>query len=229
MNTDNKQLIPLAIVVAGALVAGAIYFGGSTGGPSNALTGNTNNNTVTGDIAPVTSKDHIIGDPNAKVVIIEYSDTECPFCKIFHNTMLQVMNDYEGKSVAWVYRHFPIAELHAKAGKEAEATECAAELGGNDAFWAYINRLFELTNSNDSLDLAELPRIAASIGLDVGAFNECLSSGKYAEAIKDAVQAAVKAGARGTPYSVIISGKNKVEINGAQPIERVKAAIDSLL
>lgn len=112
------------------------------------------------------SDDHVLGNPNADVLIIEYSDTECPFCKQFHETMHQVMDQYgkDGK-VAWVYRHSPIDQLHPKARKEAEALECANEQGGNDAFWKYADKLFEITPSNNGLDAAQLPVIAAMIGL----------------------------------------------------------------
>jgi len=227
---SNKFLLPLAIVVAGGLVAGAVYFGGDTSGKS--LTTRPDGTVVTTteiDIAPVSDKDHILGSRNAKVVIVEYSDTECPFCKVFHATMKQVLSTY-GTDVAWVYRHFPIAQLHAKATKEAEATECAAELGGNQAFWKYIDQVFELTNSNDSLDAAELPKIAQFIGLDVTAFNSCLSSGRHTAAVSASIEEAVKAGARGTPYSVIIPKRgDKVVVNGAEPFEMVKAKLDLLL
>ncbi len=103
---------------------------------------------------PVTDKDHIAGNAQADIIIVEYSDTECPFCKKFHETMIQVMDEY-GKSgkVAWVYRHFPLDALHKKARKEAEATECAAELGGNDKFWEYLNLMMKITPANDQLDL----------------------------------------------------------------------------
>lgn len=224
-NTQNKYLIPLSIVVAGTFVAGAIYFGGGSGGPIPSPT----NDQVQIDIASVKATDHIVGSRSADLIIVEYSDTECPFCKVFHSTMKGVINTY-GDKVAWVYRHFPIAQLHSKAPKEAEATECANELGGNQAFWKYIDKLFETTNSNDSLDPSELPKIATAIGLDGAAFNTCLSSGKYAEFVTKSVEEAVKAGARGTPYSVIISKDGtKTIINGAEPLETVKSKIDALL
>jgi len=228
-NPINKQLVPLAIVIAGGLIALAIYFGGgSTGAPT---TNNNASNTETDqfEVLPVTSKDHIIGNRNADLVIVEYSDTECPFCKIFHVTMHQIVSDYKGR-VAWVYRHFPIVQLHSKAPKEAEATECANELGGNQVFWNYLDKLFETTNSNDSLNPTELPKIASAVGLDVTAFNTCLSSGKYTEFMTKSVEEAVKAGAQGTPYSVIVPKKGqRVIINGAEPIESVKLKIDALL
>ncbi|MBX4189209.1 DsbA family protein [Candidatus Parcubacteria bacterium] len=229
---QSRQMIPLAIVVAGALIAGAIYFGGKPSS-SASLTQNTKTGQAApvGEVAPVSAKDHVLGNANtAKVVLIEYSDLECPFCKVFHNTIHQLMDTYKNGELAVVFRQFPIAQLHSKAAKEAEASECAAELGGNEGFWKFLDGVFATTNSNNSLDPAELPVIAGDIGLDVTAFNTCLSSGKYAKLIADGVTAAVKAGAQGTPYSVLVtkSGK-KSPVNGAQPFATVKAQIDALL
>ncbi len=227
-NPLNKQMVPLSIVVAGGLIALAIYFGG--GGTGKLPTNDAiNTGTEVVEIAPVTENDHILGSRNAELIIVEYSDTECPFCKVFHETMHQVVTDYNGK-VSWVYRHFPIAQLHSKAANEAEATECATELGGNQIFWRYIDKLFETTNSNDSLDPAQLPKIATAVGLNETAFKNCLSSGKYTEFITKSVEDSIKAGARGTPYSVIIAKNGEqVVINGAEPIASVKAKIDALL
>jgi len=103
------------------------------------------------ELKPVSESDHILGNIAAKIIIVEYSDLECPFCKVFHNTMHQVVKEYAGE-VAWVYRHFPIASLHPKAFHEAEATECAWEQGGNEVFWKYMDKLFEVTPSNNGLE-----------------------------------------------------------------------------
>ncbi len=102
-------------------------------------------------IRPVSESDHILGNIDAKIIIVEYSDLECPFCKVFHSTMHQVVKEYSGE-VAWVYRHFPIVGLHPKAFREAEATECAWEQGGNEVFWKYTDKLFEVTPSNNGLE-----------------------------------------------------------------------------
>lgn len=224
MEQQNKFTLPLAIVVAGALVALAIYFGG------DAAPRPVQEAVDTGaQVSDVTNDDHILGNRNAEIVIVEYSDIECPFCKIFHNTMHQIVREYDGK-VAWVYRHFPIAQLHANAAREAEATECAAELGGNEAFWTYINALFAATNSHDSLDLAQLPIIAGQIGLNQAEFSACLESGRHSETIRESIEEAVQSGARGTPYSVIIpKDGDRIVINGAEPIESVRAKIDAVL
>lgn len=179
-------------------------------------------------IAEVTDADWVKGNRNATVSVIEYSDSECPFCKRVHPTIQQVVDNYDGQ-VNWVYRHFPLSSLHQKAAKEAKAAECAGELGGNDGFWAFIDRLYEITPSNDGLLESQLSDIAKYAGIDVSKFEECLSSGKYTEKIQDAVIAAGAAGGQGTPYNVIVSGDQKIPVSGAQPYEQFTSVIDSLL
>lgn len=222
--------IPVAIVAAGALIAVALYFALGSGGSAPA-----GNGPVVGDaqptipIAGVQADDHIKGNPDAKVVIVEYSDTECPFCKNHHDTMNQLVKEYDPSDVAWVYRHFPLAQLHAKAQREAEATECAAELGGNDGFWAYTDRLFEITPSNDGLEDSQLPEIAAHVGLDVEAFNTCLNSGAMAERVEADLNEVIAAGGRGTPHNIILVGDEQFPLEGGQPLEIMKQIIDQLL
>lgn len=229
MKTD-RFAIPLAIIIAGALVAGALYF-------SNVKSGNLAKNTdqavktTTASMRPVTSDDHILGDPNAQLLIVEYSDTECPYCKMFHTTLHQIVADYgpSGK-VAWVYRHFPIDQLHPKSRKEAEATECANELGGPTKFWEYLNMIYDKTPSNNGLDPAQLPIFAQNIGLDVTAFNTCLNSGKYASKVQADYDDAIASGGRGTPHTIILSKDGtKTPVEGAEPYAQVKTVIDSLL
>jgi len=204
--SKSKLSVPVAIVVAGLLVAGAIFF------TSNASKQAVKNDPATTTapipeitINPITAADHQLGNPEAKLTIVEYSDTECPFCKSYHVTMKHILADY-GKdgSVSWVYRHFPLVELHPKAPKEAEATECVAELGGESQFWKYIDTIFEVTPSNNRLETAELPKIAANLGINTSAFNKCLESGKHADKVQKSYEDAATAGGRGTPYSVII-------------------------
>ena len=92
-------------------------------------------------VRPVTSsRDHIYGNPAAIVSLIEYSEFECPFCKRFHPTPSKVVEKYQGK-VNWVFRHFPLDIHNPAAQKEAEAAECAGELGGDEAFYKYADLL----------------------------------------------------------------------------------------
>lgn len=188
-----------------------------------------------GGVKPVTAEDHILGDPSAPVKVIEFSDFECPFCKGFHGTLKQVMQDYgQAGKVAWVYRHFPLDDLHSKARKEAQAAECANELGGNEAFWAYAETLFEVTPSNDRLDLSQLPEIAEKVGLDRTKFEACLEGdergGKFADHIEENYQDARASGGTGTPYTIIVSAKGETfPLTGAQPYGAIKSIIDLAL
>ena len=239
----NKYMVPLAIVVAGVLIAGAVIYSSGKNSATPTVAGNNVNNAVanqqlpqedTGSldqIATISASDHIRGNPDAPVKIVEYSDTECPFCKRFHDTMKQVMDEY-GKSgkVAWVYRQFPLVQLHPKAPKEAEALECANELGGSDKFWTYTDRLYEVTPSNNGLDPAELPKIAQYVGLNVNKFNTCLNSGKYAQHVEQDTQNANATGGNGTPWSIVVAkNSKKYPLSGAQPYASVKALIEQAL
>ena len=226
---SNKLSLPIAIVVAGVLIAGAILI---TKMPTTVQAPTDQPGTASSDLknlVPISQKDHIFGaGPENKIFIVEFSDTECPFCKRFHPTMKKIVSDYNGQ-VAWVYRHFPLDSIHSRARKEAQATECATELGGNDGFWKYLDRLYEITPSNNQLDPAELYNIAKDTGLDETAFKTCLDSGKYAGLVEAQSKDGISIGVTGTPMSIIIYKDKKVLIEGAEPYEAVKAKIDTLL
>ncbi|MFH1827449.1 MAG: DsbA family protein [bacterium] len=180
-------------------------------------------------IPAVTNKDHIRGDKNAKIVLVEYSDFECPFCKDFHLTMQQLMKDY-GSDIAWVYRHYPLS-FHENAAKEAEASECVAELSGNDSFWKYIDLIFEKTQSNGtSFEVADLKLLAEEVGVNGAKFQECLDSDKFASLVADQMKGGAEAGIQGTPGTVIITKDGKKDlIGGALPVDQAKTQIDALL
>lgn len=176
------------------------------------------------------ANDHLRGDRNARILLIEYSDLECPFCKQFHKTAQQIIDNYKGQ-VAWIYRHFPLDQIHSKADKEAQATECANELLGNDGFWKLTDKIFEVTPSNNGLDLATLPELAAQVGLDKNKFKTCLDSGKMAKKVEEDYQSGIKAGVTGTPANFLLdtkTGKTQL-IPGAVPFDQLKQVIDELL
>ncbi|MSU75741.1 MAG: hypothetical protein EXS55_04490 [Candidatus Magasanikbacteria bacterium] len=183
----------------------------------------------TGPVPPLTKDDHVRGDSNAPLTLIEYSDYECPFCQRFHPTMLKVMEQYKGK-VKWVYRHYPLS-FHQNAQKEAEAAECMAELGGVNGFWKYTDAIFERSQTGGTgFALADLGPLAKELGVNQQKFQTCLDSGKYAGKIKDQTDSGGAAGINGTPGTFIISAKGQATlITGAQPFEQVKAAIDAAL
>ncbi len=236
-NKNNKGSldIPTAIIIAGFMIGVSLIYALGRGSAPTAnpplaqLKDAVLDDQPFKNVKPVTNEDHIFGDPNSPIKIVNFSDTECPFCKRFHATMHEVSKNYDGE-VAWVYRHFPLDSLHTKARKEAVATECAASLGGNVKFWAYLDRLFEVTPSNDGLDLAELPMIAKYVGLDVQQFRTCLDSGKFDAKIEAQYQDGLASGAAGTPYSVIINAQGPHStIEGAYPYSSVKQGVDKAL
>lgn len=106
----------------------------------NALAGKASSDAQV-TLAPIGAQDHVLGDINAPITIIEYSDLECPFCIRFHDTQTTIMKEYAGK-IKWAHRHFPL-DFHPDAKPYAYATECAAEIGGNDAFWKIVDYIFK--------------------------------------------------------------------------------------
>lgn len=228
----NNPSIPFAIVIAGAIIAVALYFNMRGNSATVAPKTQTTDEKVArlDNMNPITSDDHILGNPNAPVKIVEYSDFECPACKLFQTIMMRVMDDY-GKSgkVAWVYRQFPIDLLHPiNARKESVASECAAELGGNDAFWKFANRFFEISLSNDETDIkSAIPQVAREIGLDEARFASCLESGKYDAHIQEDIDNANATGNRGTPWSIVV-GENgkKYPLSGVWPETAIKQLIN---
>ena len=234
VSSKPNFMIPVSIVLSGVLVALAVIYSGASAPrlPAGAAGAVEVSGNADGMRAVSEAEDHILGNPAAPVKLIEYSDLECPFCKKFHHEALaQVINEYVKQgTVAIVYRHLPLDGLHSQARKEAEATECANELGGNAAFWAYVDRIFKETPSNDGLDLALLPTFAADLGMDRGRFSECLQSGRHADRVTRDQRDATAAGAQGTPYSVVLAPDGtKAIVSGAQPYTAVKKAIEDAL
>lgn len=247
--SPNKSslTLPAAIMIAGALIAVAIIWTKKpTTVPATVPTVEDTsgmNKLGANDIAPVTAADHILGDPNATIKIVEYSDPSCPFCKMFNPTMVKISDTYgpSGK-VAWIYRSFPIDKpdaqgniLHKNAGHESQALECAASLGGNTKFWAYEKKLYDLTPSvtqdtPNGLDQTELPVIAKLVGLNPIDFNDCLSSGQFKDKVEAQYQDGVRAGISGTPTSFVITPKGTIiPLVGAQSYAILKSTIDTLL
>jgi len=105
----------------------------------------SNNKSKTAEaMRPLDENDHVRGNPDAPITIVEYSDLQCPFCKSHHPTLIKISEEFSGQ-VKWVYRHFPLTSIHAEAFPAAVASECAAELGGEEAFWGFIDQVFERT------------------------------------------------------------------------------------
>ena len=175
------------------------------------------------DVAPVDADtDHIRGDANATISLIEYSDFECPFCSRHHPTVMQIMEDND--DINWVYRHFPLS-FHPTAQPLAEASDCVADLGGNDAFWKFADLIFEKGAKTEMIE-----EYANEAGVDGAKVRNCVDSGTFAQHVKDEMASGSAAGVTGTPGNIIINNKTGETrlVSGAQPAAALQAAIDAL-
>ncbi len=173
---------------------------------------------------------HWEGSKEARFVLVEYSDLECPFCQRNYPTPGKLVKDFSGK-VAHEFRHFPLS-FHANAQKEGEAAECAAELGGNEAFWKYIGKIFERTTANGTgFALDKLGPLAKELGMNQQKFQKCLDDGKYSKKVQDQMSEGSSAGVGATPTTVIYdmkTGKTSV-IEGAVPYEQQKTQLETFM
>ena len=177
--------------------------------------------------------DPIIGNPNAPITIIEFSDFQCPFCARFHiQTLPAIMNEYvnDGK-VKLVFRDFPIQSIHPNAVPASIAAECANEQG---KFKEMHDMLFEKQNEwskkNKDNVIILFNQYALTLGLEEEKFNSCLKNGKYIEEIQKDLDDGRTYGISGTPGFFIGNDQiGFIELKGAQPFENFKKVIDSQL
>lgn len=158
--------------------------------------------------------DHIRGNKNAKVTIIEYSDFQCPYCSRFHTTLEQALEKYPN-DVRWIYRHFPLDSIHPYARKAAEASECA---GDQNKFWEYADGLYE---NQKSINPAYLSTLAKELKLNTSSFETCLSSGKYANKVSTDLKEGQSYGITGTPGGFL----NGQKLRGAIPFTQLEQMI----
>jgi protein-disulfide isomerase len=216
-------VIPGAIICAGVILAGAVYASFKGANPSAA-------SQAASAAAAISADDHILGNPTAKVKIVEYSDFDCPHCATFNATLHQLVNDYgTGGDVAWIFRNFAITELHPNAKKHAEAAECVAQTAGNEAYFKFNDLLF----ANQPADPTKYAEYARATGASPEAVASCIQNAATngIDARIDAErQNAIDAGAGGTPYSLIlIDGKPPIVIDGAWSYADLKDQLDAAL
>ena len=164
--------------------------------------------------------DAVLGDDNAPVTIVEFSDYECPFCGRFYSqTLGQIKEQYikTGK-VKLVYRDFPLS-FHPQAQKAAETAECAGEQG---KYWEMHDLLFTQGVQGGTTSFKQY---AQQIGLNTAKFNECLDSGEMASEVRKDTADGAAAGVQGTPAFYV----NGIEISGAQPFQVFQQVIEAEL
>ena len=174
------------------------------------------------------TRDHIYGKLDAPLSLIEYSDFECPYCKRFHTIPKTLVDASEGK-LNWVYRHYPLGFHKPAAQKEAEASECANEIGGQKAFWAFTDGIYARTQSNGKG--FELLPLAKELGLVEAEFKQCLDSGKFATRVNQDLEEGVKSGITGTPGTILRNNRTgEVRLRpGVVPAAAFKSDMEQLL
>lgn len=140
----------------------------------------------------VTNDDPSSGSPNAKIHIVEFSDFQCPFCRQSFPVVRKLMLEY-GDQIYFVFRDFPISDLHPQAQKAAEAGECAHEQG---KFWPMHDKIFQ---NQENITVSDLKNYAIQIGLDTTKFNQCLDTSKYASEVRSDLVDGALAGVTSTP------------------------------
>lgn len=177
-------------------------------------------------------RDHVRGNPNAIVTLIEYTDFECPFCKQFHGTPKTVLDRY-GDRVNWVVRNYPLPFHDPAARKEALAAECVAQLAGNDAYWKYADALYANTKSNGSGLPPEhaVDKLAAGVGVKASALAKCMSSHATASRVERDLADGTSAGVSGTPTTIVRNNRSGASeaLVGALPEAALVEAIDRAL
>ncbi|NCN45829.1 MAG: disulfide bond formation protein DsbA [Candidatus Pacebacteria bacterium CG10_big_fil_rev_8_21_14_0_10_36_11] len=241
---NNKTLTQImigAVALIAGFVAGSLWTenqllrNGNTGNGQQvgAPTAAGNNKAAVdtlADMPALTAEDHLRGNKDAEITLVEYSDYECPFCNKFHPTMVKVMEEY-GDKVNWVFRHYPLS-FHAQAQISAEASECVASLGGNDAFWTFSDALFAGAAKEGAAALTEEKLIAEAgkVGVNNADMEKCLADGKMTDLVNEDMIGGQAAGVSGTPATILITKDGKRElISGALPYAQIKTVIDKYL
>lgn len=215
----------LSILITGLLVAGAIIFvnlnpapsAAKDGAPGGALPGNTS-------VPAPRASDHRYGSQSAPIVLIEYSDYECPYCASVYTTLKRLVDESDGK-VAWVMRHLPLESIHAEARPAGLAAECVAEQLGDAGWFAFSEALFaDQKNLGNALYLS----LAGQLGADTARYLSCVSSKKHDQRITDEAAEAQVAGASGTPFTIIYGNGAQVPVPGALPYEQFVAVIKAV-
>ncbi len=168
---------------------------------------------------------HIYGNENTRFSLVVFSDIECPYCKKYHSTPKSVVDKYP-EHVNWQYKHFPLGSQNPNAVVKAIAAECAAETGGNRAFWVYLQQMMD----GQGQGVEGLQLIADNVGLDTREFVSCVKSGKHEKTIDEHIAKAKALGVNSTPITYLVdnhTGKN-IMLRGMVAESSVIAALQKL-
>src|SRR5690348_7052357 len=167
---------------------------------------------------PPNEKDHILGGPDAEVVLVKYGDYECPHCRAAHGVLQQLLPQF-GDRIAFTFRHFPLTEIHPNAEPAAEAAEHA---GAHGKFWEMHNAIYL---NQDALSPALLIELAQALGLSGQGLRQALANGAYRDKVRSDFMSGVRSGVNGTP-SFFINGQR---YEGSYDLGSLGAALGSAL
>lgn len=177
------------------------------------------------NVPGVTDADHMRGPRDAEIVLVEYSDYQCPFCQRFHGEIKKAQ-EANSSDVAWVLRHFPLDQIHPLARPAALVAECVAEEAGADAFWAFSDAAFAALPA----DAAGLVDMAVANGATRATVQSCLDTKKHENVVTTDVQGGLASGVNSTPTTFVVNTKTgRVEpLIGAFPQADIQAVIDEM-
>ena len=228
LETKKFNLSPSAsIIVAGVLIAGAIVYINrypNTNAAAVAAAGDAALPASISVSAPSAS-DHVVGSLQAPIVLIEYSDFQCPFCALVHPTLKKIVEESNGE-VAWIMRNFPLESIHPNARPAALAGECIAEQLGSEGWFKFADDLF--ADQKNNLNPAHYVALAQSLGTDMAKYNLCMVAQKYGGKLDDETAEAMANGGQGTPFTVVYGYGVQVPIPGALPYEQFQAVIKAV-
>lgn len=220
----KRHGVTLALLIAGILVASSLVFALNYGAEDSLRTTTEEARVETRELPELRQpeeSDHVRGDLDAPVTIIEFSDFECTFCGRLHPTLSRVLE--ENDDVAWVYRHFPLGS-HSNSFSSAMASECMAKLGGNESFWKFADSAFE---NQRNLNKQFYENFASAAGIDAGQFSACLENDEIRENVQEDLNEVIAIGGRGTPHVVVVTPSGKfIPFSGALPYEHVSSIIE---
>lgn len=225
----SKLFLPVSILVAAVLISGSLLYtrGGFGKNPTNAAIGGQQAPQAGVKVNVSADNDAFLGNEKAKVMVIEFSDFQCPFCRSFwRDTLPQLKKEYiDMGKIKFVYRDYPL-DFHQGAKPAAEGAECARDQG---KFWEMHDKIFQEQDKQGQgtiqFDKTDVVKWAGQLGLDMSKFNQCLDSGKYKAEVEKDFKDGSAAGVSGTP-TTFINGRSLV---GAQPYSSFKALIDEEL
>lgn len=240
MSTNKNTLLPISIIIGAIVISIGLFYGlsGQSSGTAKvdliaddkpAIAGNEEE--TLNPLLALSDEDHVFGNPDAPISLIEYSDFECPYCQKFHPTPELLVEEF-GDQVNWVYRHYPLSFHEPAATLEANASECVNEQGGNDAFWDYAKLIYDNTAGNGKgIEKDRLIAMAGELNLDENLFKECLDSNKYKDRIKQDFKNGSKLGVSGTPATFVVNHETGEQqlVSGALPFDSVKSVIEEMM